>query len=277
MKSAPKPAGHQAQVMTKKAVDVGHWMTAISGSCMVLVIFACGIGAFVPWWTVVVIGDDGGRASTGASLWVTVTTTQQQFKETRHVGCPDACDRTRVVQNKVRVSDQKWDDICRHSTGHLRVSCNIVWALRAGVGTALLVGFLYSTPAILSFSGTHQRSVCRFPPIVGVAMTAICVVVLATTIVLALALDTSPAPSGPYKLNGIGFFLIIGAFVISWPNLLLSVLAKMISDSVVGPGPKEEEPPVAQLEEKVPEVNIQAYAPSKSQISPLGLQTQAWA
>eukprot|EP00927_Polykrikos_kofoidii_P010948 TRINITY_DN14622_c0_g1_i2.p1 TRINITY_DN14622_c0_g1~~TRINITY_DN14622_c0_g1_i2.p1 ORF type:complete len:252 (+),score=22.41 TRINITY_DN14622_c0_g1_i2:76-831(+) len=188
MKSAPKPAGHQAQVMTKKAVDVGHWMTAISGSCMVLVIFACGIGAFVPWWTVVVIGDDGGRASTGASLWVTVTTTQQQFKETRHVGCPDACDRTRVVQNKVRVSDQKWDDICRHSTGHLRVSCNIVWALRAGVGTALLVGFLYSTPAILSFSGTHQRSVCRFPPIVGVAMTAICVVVLATTIVLALAL-----------------------------------------------------------------------------------------
>lgn len=222
--------------MLQKQVEAGHWVS-LTGACVMTVAFSFALGGFfMPWWTEDVVVDGDG-IYTEVNLWYTISTITMQAEEVKHMGCDSACDRTRVVQEKVGVRQQSWEDVCRIAEGDLAASCAKIWAIRGGVGLALFLGFFHMLASCLAFSGAGKHGDLRFPPILGLVLAFSCMILLLLSPSLAFSVDGRVPRAGDSEkaaltrrqdLGGTGFYLSVVGGLLSIAAALLALLAHTV-------------------------------------------------
>lgn len=218
------------------------------------------------------------QTSSLADLWTVETTLTFQFEEKPHEGCTTACDKTRNRINKVQVKRQKWDEICLiASDDTTKASCYSLAVVRGGLALTCLAGFIYAAFACVSFAGSDNRSVWRFPMLVGVILAASSLLFLVVAIVSAFVIDGNvPRATEPLaermNLEGAGFAFSIVAVVLSVPNLLVAILAMQVTALILGEGDEESE----KIRRKRMAKTMTGSAKDLTTASASRLQAQAW-
>lgn len=223
-------------VCSSEYTDPGYWMSMLGATITFVLIVLCSLALFLPWWTLTTV-EDAGSSWKEVGLWEITTTFTAQLQEAMHEGCLNACDQTRVIRNKVRIDSTSWAQICRPATGDLAQTCNQIYAIRIGVALTFVVGFIYVGWAFVSFYGSNQRAVNRFPAVVGLVIAILNLVFLLGTQLVALAVGGSQG-----DLNGPGFALFVVALVVSLPAVIVSTMAKTITDGITQVLPEEKLP-----------------------------------
>eukprot|EP00928_Gymnodinium_smaydae_P089863 TRINITY_DN73752_c0_g1_i1.p1 TRINITY_DN73752_c0_g1~~TRINITY_DN73752_c0_g1_i1.p1 ORF type:complete len:305 (+),score=57.39 TRINITY_DN73752_c0_g1_i1:160-1074(+) len=262
--NAPKP-------VLKQEFDAGHWLT-FAGACVMATVVVMGGCAFLlPWWTQTVKDNDG-SAYTEVSLWKVTTVREAQVEESIHYGCNNACDQTRIVQNRVTSKHQLWDDLCRNDkSGVYDATCLKLLISRVGIGLVEFLGFAYCAAAVISFGGSEKVGALRFPPVVGLATAIVSFLMLAMAIVSCITVGGHVPQAGreakdPSDLNGIGFILACVGIVLSIPNMGMAFLAMSVTDEILAEAPPGT--PMHSVKAVPLEVRQQAFP---------RLQTHAWA
>jgi len=244
----PSPKKDNApRVQNKHWFNPGHWLTVKGAVLTGFVVALSAVSGLLPWWSLNTTDADA-NTHTQVTLWSFTMTKHLQVKETRHEGCITACDRTRVVQNKVKVETDSWESVCRHAEGGTRQTCNKIWVIRGGLLVACVSGFIYTTSALIAFASHDHRSAIRFPPLLGVVFAAVCLASLLAVLIVALLVQT------PNNLDSEGFYCMVTALVLSLPNVVLAFLAMKVTDAV----------------------NREADAPQAERTEPPRVQKHAW-
>merc|ERR1719359_133926 len=84
----------------------------------------------------------------------------------------------------------------------------------------------FTAPAVLSFAGSHNKSLNRLSPSLAVALCGAVVLVLAFVIIVSFTVETPQKAN----LNGWGFYITAAALGLSVPTTALALCANKVHD-----------------------------------------------
>jgi hypothetical protein len=239
-KPPPPPRYNAPPVDEHTPVAPGLWVMLLASLAMIVVFGLGVVCSFLPWWQGSAQEAEN-FLETEANLWDIKTTTLMQSEESEHLGCKSSCDQTRVINNKMRIRQQTWDDVCRNTQSEdIQSTCGKLTFMRVCIACGLLTSFLHLVPACMSFTASGNRSVVRFEPWKGIVLGMCAAISLAGAIISAFLVEGKVPFAGDEEgvtadrnqsLKGSGFDMCVLAFVFTAPGVLLSALAQIVAST----------------------------------------------